>query len=152
MLGFPIRTPSDLSSVGSSPRLIAASHVLHRLLVPRHPPYALKHLLTKMLASTVQFSNNTRNQTPTSTKPEQPPTKPGETFGGMTEGPVPSYLLPGKNTHVFFQDPTVCRYNHRRRRTEPSPCGDDACQRSTHERPQSHDWGLSGLCQGVCSW
>ncbi len=44
VLGFPIRTSSDHSSVDSSPRLIAASHVLHRLLVPRHPPYAHKHL------------------------------------------------------------------------------------------------------------
>ena len=26
------------------PQLIAACHVLHRLLVPRHPPYALSHL------------------------------------------------------------------------------------------------------------
>jgi hypothetical protein len=45
--GYPIRTPSDHSSVDSSPRLIAASHVLHRLLVPRHPPCALKNLHTK---------------------------------------------------------------------------------------------------------
>jgi hypothetical protein len=44
VLGFPIRTPSDHSSVDSSPRLIAASYVLHRLLVPRHPPYALHYL------------------------------------------------------------------------------------------------------------
>src|SRR3954453_9111165 len=35
---------SDQRSVGSSPRLIAASHVLHRLLVPRHPPCALNNL------------------------------------------------------------------------------------------------------------
>src|SRR3954466_3359369 len=42
--GSPIRTPSDQRSVGSSPRLIAASHVLHRLLVPRHPPCALNNL------------------------------------------------------------------------------------------------------------
>ena len=42
--GFPIRTSSDPRSVDSSPRLIAASHVLHRLPVPRHPPCALKHL------------------------------------------------------------------------------------------------------------
>ena len=42
--GFPIRTSSDQRSVGSSPRLIAASNVLHRLPVPRHPPCALKHL------------------------------------------------------------------------------------------------------------
>src|SRR5688500_2053620 len=61
--GSPIRTPWDHSSVDSSPRPIAASHVLHRLLMPRHPPYALKNLTTKalkMLASTVQFSTNTK--------------------------------------------------------------------------------------------
>jgi hypothetical protein len=44
--GSPIRTPSDQRSVGSSPRHIAASHVLHRLLVPRHPPCALNILTT----------------------------------------------------------------------------------------------------------
>src|SRR6266550_3440988 len=62
--GFPIRTPSDHSSVGSSPRLIAASHVLLRLLVPRHPPCALNNLATKMLASTVQFSRYGRSRSP----------------------------------------------------------------------------------------
>ena len=46
MPGFPIRTPSDHSSVDNSPRTIAASHVLHRLLMPRHPPCALTHLTT----------------------------------------------------------------------------------------------------------
>src|SRR3954469_14672800 len=60
--GFPIRKSSDLSSVDSSPRLIAASYVLHRLLVPRHPPCALSNLATKMLASTVQFSRYGRTQ------------------------------------------------------------------------------------------
>src|SRR4029078_6100789 len=45
--GFPIPTSSDPRSVDSSPRHIAASHVLHRLLVPRHPPCALKHLQHK---------------------------------------------------------------------------------------------------------
>jgi hypothetical protein len=47
MPGFPIRTSSDHSSVDSSPRLIAASYVLHRLLMPRHPPYALNNLLQR---------------------------------------------------------------------------------------------------------
>lgn len=47
MPGFPIRTSSDPRSVDSSPRHIAASHVLHRLPVPRHPPCALKHLQHK---------------------------------------------------------------------------------------------------------
>ena len=85
MPGFPIRTPWDHSSVDSSPRPIAASHVLHRLLVPRHPPNALSNLTTKMLASTMQFSTNThphpntRHQTPRTTPP------PGTQFkAGMT--------------------------------------------------------------------
>src|SRR5206468_9958034 len=70
--GFPIRTPWDHSSVDSSPRPIAASHVLHRLLVPRHPPFALDNLTTenKMLASTVQFSTN--DQPTTHSHPPNP--------------------------------------------------------------------------------
>src|SRR3954465_10689738 len=45
--GSPIRTSSDQRSVGSSPRLNAASPVLHRLLVPQHPPCALNNLATQ---------------------------------------------------------------------------------------------------------
>jgi hypothetical protein len=39
--GFPIRISTDRSLVGGSPWLIAATHVLHRHLAPRHPPLAL---------------------------------------------------------------------------------------------------------------
>ena len=42
--GFPIRTSSDYSLCSNSPKLFAATNVLHRLLVPRHPPYALSSL------------------------------------------------------------------------------------------------------------
>lgn len=42
-LGFPIRTSSDQRLVGNSPRHNAASHVLHRLDMPRHPPCALQN-------------------------------------------------------------------------------------------------------------
>jgi hypothetical protein len=72
MPGYPIRTPWDPRSVDNSPRPIAASHVLHRLLVPRHPPFALTNLTTKMLASTVQFSNNTPPTTHTHHIPLNP--------------------------------------------------------------------------------
>src|ERR1043165_3287398 len=44
--GFPIRKPPDQSLVDDSPGTIVASHVLHRFLVPRHPPCALKNLAT----------------------------------------------------------------------------------------------------------
>ena len=40
-LGFPIRESAGQRMFSSSPRLIAAVHALHRLLVPRHPPCAL---------------------------------------------------------------------------------------------------------------
>lgn len=64
MLGFPIRKSSDLRSVDSSPRHIAASHVLHRLLMPRHPPYALKHLQTQK-PKVFKKQNHTNKQNPT---------------------------------------------------------------------------------------
>ena len=96
MRGSPIRKPSDHSSFASSPRLIAGYDVLLRLLVPRHPPCALKNfnnnktaenqephpkgcvlIFTKMLASTVQFSNNQRPR-----PPPDPPTTPTLHEGG----------------------------------------------------------------------
>jgi hypothetical protein len=86
MPGYPIRTPWDPRSVDNSPRPIAASHVLHRLLVPRHPPFALTNLTTKMLASTVQFSNNTPPTTHTHHTPTRPP-RPDRQFGGRWHRP-----------------------------------------------------------------
>src|SRR6516225_7108950 len=43
-LGFPIRESAGQWLFSASPRLIAAVHALHRLLVPRHPPHALNIL------------------------------------------------------------------------------------------------------------
>src|SRR5690606_33341819 len=48
--GFPIRTSPDQSLVSGSPRLIAATHVLHRLSAPRHPPHALSSLVILLLS------------------------------------------------------------------------------------------------------
>ena len=42
--GFPHSEISGSKLVRSSPKLIAAYHVLHRLSAPRHPPNALKAL------------------------------------------------------------------------------------------------------------
>ena len=41
MCGFPHSEIPGSKLICSSPRLIAACHVLHRLLMPRHSPYAL---------------------------------------------------------------------------------------------------------------
>ena len=49
-LGLPIRRSAGQWLFSASPRLIAAVHVLHRLLVPRHPPCALT-ILTVIVVS-----------------------------------------------------------------------------------------------------
>jgi hypothetical protein len=43
-MGFPIRISPGQSLFSGSPKLIAASHVLHRHPAPRHPPLALSSL------------------------------------------------------------------------------------------------------------
>ena len=45
-LSFLIRTSPDQRSFASFPELIAGYHVLHRLSMPRHPPYTLSSLTT----------------------------------------------------------------------------------------------------------
>ena len=42
--GFPHSDISGSLDICSSPKLFAAYHVFHRLLVPRHPPYALSSM------------------------------------------------------------------------------------------------------------
>ena len=43
--GFPHSDICGSKVICTSPQLFAAYHVLHRLLVPRHPPYALSCLI-----------------------------------------------------------------------------------------------------------
>ena len=64
-VGFPIRKSRDQRSVSTYPGLIAAAHVLHRLLAPRHPPCALLLLIVKnTVFAAMEFSRCTRD-TPT---------------------------------------------------------------------------------------
>ena len=47
-VGFPHSDIPGSKPACGSPRLFAACHVLHRLLAPRHPPYALSSLTIKL--------------------------------------------------------------------------------------------------------
>src|SRR3954467_7689268 len=51
-MGFPHSEIPGSSPACGSPRLIAACHVLHRLLLPRHPPCALSNLTIKFTGRT----------------------------------------------------------------------------------------------------
>lgn len=105
--GYPIRTSSDPRSVDNSPRHIAASHVLHRPLMPRHPPCALTHLHTQnqrkqldkqnnqvLLARCSQPLSNTQTPHPTTKDEATTPTPKGP---GVVSGP--NSVLSGQPPH-----------------------------------------------------
>ena len=53
--GFPHSEISGSKDICSSPKLFAAYHVFHRLLVPRHPPCALSSLTSCISAAGTTF-------------------------------------------------------------------------------------------------
>ena len=53
--GFPHSEISGSKDICSSPKLFAAYHVFHRLLVPRHPPCALSSLTSSISAAGTAF-------------------------------------------------------------------------------------------------
>ena len=61
--GFPHSEISGSQAACASPKLIAACHVLHRLLAPRHPPYALSSLTIKFAESKVSWIAALRSST-----------------------------------------------------------------------------------------
>jgi hypothetical protein len=163
--GYPIRTPSDQSSVDSSPRTIAASHVLHRLLMPRHPPCALNNLTNthikksrhkcaqkqKMLASTVQFSTTTRTAT-------TPPTREaGERSPQRTQHPP----TPKSGRAVVLSGPNSVPPTPRRCRSLvfplfssnplPPPRRTQGGTEALHHQPRAHRTFAGGHPDRWCS-
>ena len=60
--GFPIRKSVDITRMCRFPQLIAACHVLHRLLMPRHSPCALCSLIYFDSACYSRILNYASNQ------------------------------------------------------------------------------------------
>ena len=64
--GFPHSEISGSTAICASPKLIAACHVLHRLLMPRHSPCALisltyRSVFTKRARKAIWFSSSKSN-------------------------------------------------------------------------------------------
>jgi hypothetical protein len=142
--GFPIRTPWDHSLVDSSPRPIAASHVLHRPPVPRHPPSALSNLTTKMLASTMQQSTNTQTPhhptPPTTTPPRNNPDQNDlvwhTTWACHLKKPPPAVVVPsGPNRVPHPTAPTGAAGTSQRLRPTSNPA---PTPRQVHGPPHRH--------------
>ena len=126
-VGFPIRKSPDQSLFSSSPRLIAAVHVLHRLLVPRHPPCAL----VLLIHDSPSFENTTYRyavfkvprddvplETPDGRAPRCAPGGARRTDAGLSKlnsmRPAARVRAPG----------SPCRH-----RFQASPCCDPECER-----------------------
>ena len=56
--GFPHSEISGSTAICASPKLIAACHVLHRLLMPRHSPCALYSLTKEILLVLLNYAGN----------------------------------------------------------------------------------------------
>src|SRR5882757_238018 len=131
VLGFPIRTSSDPRSVGSSPRHIAASHVLHRPLMPRHPPCALKHLQQKHKnQKTIQRKLHHNKPTPTNAK-SQPPQRESTHTPDTNAGLMLATTIHESNTTPHHQ----VRQQHTNPDQRPGPpdhSSDDTTSGSPH--------------------
>ena len=122
-LGFPIRKSPDQSLVADSPRHIAGSHVLHRLLMPRHPPYALKNLITLrhkkigMNSDTRPEINYTKHKHKVCVRCSRPLCSSQKTDGNHHQPETlavrpgrggPQVRRPRQQRCPFPQDPTAC--------------------------------------------
>lgn len=124
--GFPIRASSDHSLVIDSPRLIADSYALHRFLVPRHPPCALKNLSHK--DARVHCAVLKKRAAPHPTGAYHPPHHPGPPQGsnprkgdGVRRGGSTAVRVPAEPAshrprpegpracRPSLQDPTTCQ-------------------------------------------
>jgi hypothetical protein len=127
VLGFPIRTSPDHSQVGDSPRLNAASHVLHRLLMPRHPPCALKNLATK--DARVHYANlkqQPENQPKQAPNPAQP-----------NPAPQPGHQTRPRKRYTSRPAPDTQTTEDRSQRPRHPQARGNTPQPSPHHPPQS---------------
>ena len=117
MLGFPIRTPPDHSSVANSPGLIAGSNVLHRLLMPRHPPCALHSL-----------SQQRHKHTRIETKPQKTTTNPQ---GQSPHEPATQTMQPSPTSKERKKSQITQKFELIRialTTTQSRKCGSDCCR------------------------
>ena len=107
--GFPIRTSSDQRFVGNSPRLNAASHVLHRPSMPRHPPYARNthhtHTPHKGRASMTTYTSSQHELTNRAREPRQ-------THTSQKRKMLASTIQFSHNTHDTPHTPQPGRTQH----------------------------------------
>ena len=163
MPGPPIRKPSDHSPPAGSPRNIAGHHVLHRPLMPRHPPNAQKNkqqtthdktknfvaenTYSKMLASTIQFTTNPPTPTPHHPSNRQQKHGPGNQ-GALPQNPdsMPPPTHAGGTHHHPTGQQRACFLHHtqpttptaQNRRNQPAMHSNLRARHPSTGRPGPH--------------
>ena len=146
MPGPPIRTPSDHSPPAGSPRLIAGHHVLHRPLMPRHPPNAQKNKHTTQPRRTRPQSQHKeqrysrplyRSQPTRPHAPDQPPNK-NRGDQPRRAGPQPGRTAPEPDSMPPTTHPPHQRKGGESGDRRPRPPGhpDDTRTRSSCSQPE----------------
>ena len=130
-VGFPIRKSPDQSLLGSSPRLIAAINVLHRLLVPRHSPCALVLLIhdspsfENTTSTAVQFSRYRRDASRASAQPASAVRPPSASRGGAGLSKLnsmrPATLAGGLSSPCRYRFQACLTADHGAEAPEPCP-------------------------------
>ena len=144
MPGPPIRKPSDHSPPAGSPRNIAGHHVLHRPLMPRHPPNAHKNKQntsapapragtpqrSKMLASTMQFTTNPPTNPVPTTRDSRPAGQGRRHQGALPQTPTACH----PTTHQPTPPPhRAARTGDEQQAAAPQHAGPPPQRQDTHE-------------------
>lgn len=119
MPGPPIRKPSDHSPPAGSPRNIAGHHVLHRPLMPRHPPNAQKNKQqnTRQNQETCRRNLTVRCSRPLYSSQPTHPHPPKTPRNGTLDGPG----NPGRTAPEPRQHATPTRTKHAKGGHPPPP-------------------------------
>ena len=139
--GFPIRKSPDQSSFTSSPGLIAGYNVLHRLLVPRHPPIALSSLSQNNQQNLLQRCSRPlcSSQDTGEPRPKHPPTMDIQTLV-RKKNPTTKATDPSGPNSALQEPPTQPRPFHTNPK-EPAVLNtklrisSPTSQCSTHKKP-----------------
>jgi hypothetical protein len=100
--------------VDNSPRTIAASHVLHRLLMPRHPPCALTHLHTTRCSHPLCNTQHTTTPQPHNHHHTQPHKLAGaHALDGQARSGHQEHTQPGVLSGPNSVPSTFCKTGHR---------------------------------------
>ena len=147
MPGPPIRKPSDHSPPAGSPRNIAGHHVLHRPLMPRHPPNAHKNKQHNTRQNTcrrltVRCSRPLYSSQPTHPHPPKTPKngnpgrvrQPGRTAPEPRQHATPT---PRRDTHHHQTRQQRARLLCQHQATNPTPAPTTQARHQSTSQPPS---------------